>query len=140
MISLSRERGLLWLRHESLQSLALRFGTNSFLLLDPLYLLMSQVPLFVLSRLLSSLWVYRTGSASDWCALQEALYKRIDTIQYNSAEKASASQGTQGFVYDWKSNAVTTDCNCRPTLSLLLVLHLAPKRNEKFGYCGLYLV
>src|SRR6218665_2660274 len=37
MISLSRERGLLWLRHEPLQLLALRFGTNSFLLLDPLY-------------------------------------------------------------------------------------------------------
>src|SRR6218665_1152056 len=37
MISLSRERGLLWLRHEPLQSLALCFGTNSFLLLDPLY-------------------------------------------------------------------------------------------------------
>src|SRR6218665_461103 len=32
---------------------------------------------------LSSLWVSRTGSASDWCALQEALYKCIDTIQYN---------------------------------------------------------
>src|SRR6218665_3312008 len=43
----------------------------------------SQVPLFVLSRLLSSLWVSHTGSASDWCALQEALYKCIDTIQYN---------------------------------------------------------
>src|SRR6218665_1425226 len=37
MISLSRERGLLWLRHEPLQSLTLRFGTNSFLLLDTLY-------------------------------------------------------------------------------------------------------
>src|SRR6218665_2607 len=44
----------------------------------------SQVPLFVLSRLLSSLWVSHTGSASDWCALQEALYKCIDTIQYNT--------------------------------------------------------
>src|SRR6218665_676717 len=43
----------------------------------------SQVPLFVLSRLLSSLWVSHTASASDWCALQEALYKCIDTIQYN---------------------------------------------------------
>jgi len=31
------------------------------------------------SRLLSSLWVSCTGSASDWCALQEALYKCIDT-------------------------------------------------------------
>src|SRR6218665_3966619 len=38
---------------------------------------------FVLSRLLSSVWVSCTGSASDWCALQEALYKCIDTIQYN---------------------------------------------------------
>src|SRR6218665_713683 len=31
MISLSRERGLLWLRHEPLLSLALRFGTIPFL-------------------------------------------------------------------------------------------------------------
>src|SRR6218665_776076 len=46
--------------------------------------LVCQVRLFVLSRLLSSLWVSRTGSASDWCALQEALYKFIDTIQYNT--------------------------------------------------------
>ena len=43
-----------------------------------------QVPLFILSRLLSTLWVSRTGSASDWCALQEALYKCIDTMQYNT--------------------------------------------------------
>src|SRR6218665_74371 len=34
--------------------------------------------------LLSSLWVSHTGSASDWCALQEALCKCIDTIQYNT--------------------------------------------------------
>ena len=33
--------------------------------------------------LLSSLWVSCTGSTSDWCALQEALYKCINTIQYN---------------------------------------------------------
>src|SRR6218665_3619209 len=32
--------------------------------------------------LLSSLWVSCTGSTSDWCALQEVLYKCIDTIQY----------------------------------------------------------
>ena len=31
MISLSHERGFPWLRHEPLKSLALRFGTNSFL-------------------------------------------------------------------------------------------------------------
>src|SRR6218665_1031814 len=48
----------------------------------------SQVRLFVLSRLLSSLWVSCTGSASDWCALQEALYKYIDTIQYNTIASA----------------------------------------------------
>jgi len=34
--------------------------------------------------LLSSLWVSRTGSASDWCALQEAQYKCIYTIQHKS--------------------------------------------------------
>jgi len=41
---------------------------------------------FILSRVLSSLWVSRTGSASDWCALQEVLYKCIDTIQYNTIQ------------------------------------------------------
>jgi len=40
------------------------------------------MPLFDLSRLLSSLWVSRTGIASDWCALQEC----IDTIQYNTLQ------------------------------------------------------
>src|SRR6218665_443107 len=52
--------------------------------------MMNQVPLFVLSRLLSSLWVSRTGSASDWCALQEALYKCIDPIQYNTIHSSSS--------------------------------------------------
>src|SRR6218665_2902721 len=33
----------------------------------------------------SPLWVSHTGSVSDWHALQEALYKCIDTIQYNIA-------------------------------------------------------
>ena len=33
-----------------------------------------------LPRLLSSLWVSRTGSASDWCALQEVLYKYIHSF------------------------------------------------------------
>ncbi len=42
------------------------------------------MPLFVLSRLLASLWVSCTGRASDWCALQEALYKCIDLyLEYN---------------------------------------------------------
>ena len=35
-----------------------------------------------IESLLSSLWLSRTGSASDWCALQEALYKCIDAIQW----------------------------------------------------------
>src|SRR6218665_191312 len=46
----------------------------------------------------SSLWVSRTGSASDWCALQEALYKYIDTIQiiqYNS-EKTDTDKNHPG--------------------------------------------
>jgi len=38
-------------------------------------------------RLLSSLWVSSTASASDWCARQEALYKYIDTIQYDTVVK-----------------------------------------------------
>src|SRR6218665_1147072 len=38
--------------------------------------------IFCISSLLSSLWVSRTGSASDWCALEDALYKCIDTIQF----------------------------------------------------------
>src|SRR6218665_2707176 len=42
-----------------------------------------------LIRLPFSLWVSRTGSASDWCALQEALYKCIDTIQYNPPKPRS---------------------------------------------------
>ena len=76
-----------WLRHEPLQSLALRFGTNSLLWHDPFYWLVtlaSQVPLFVLSKLLSSVWVSRTENSSDFCALQEELCKCIDTIQYNT--------------------------------------------------------
>jgi len=72
-----------------------RFASHYFYILlsilrDDLYLiiiiihwLVSRVPLFVLSILLSSLSISRTGSASDWCALQEALYKCIDTIHYN---------------------------------------------------------
>ena len=40
------------------------------------------MPLFVPSRLLSSLGVSRTLNASDWCALQEVLCKSLDTIQY----------------------------------------------------------
>src|SRR6218665_3462859 len=50
---------------------------------------MSQVPLFILSRLLSSLWVSRSGSASDWCALQEALYKCIDTRSLTASATAT---------------------------------------------------
>src|SRR6218665_2159609 len=46
----------------------------------------NKVPLFVLSRLLSSLWVSRTGSASDCCAQQEALYACIDSLQCNTTE------------------------------------------------------
>jgi len=33
-------------------------------------------------RLLSFPEVSRSGGASDWCALSEALYKRVDAIHY----------------------------------------------------------
>jgi len=39
---------------------------------------------YIIHSLLSSLGVSRTGSASDWCKLQEALSKCINTIQYNT--------------------------------------------------------
>src|SRR6218665_2013916 len=47
------------------------------------------------SKLLSSLWVSCTGSASDWCALQEALYKciRYNKIQYNRKDKFEMGLG-----------------------------------------------
>jgi len=73
MISLSRERELLWL------STSLCFATNSLIRHDRPYKLVSQVPLFLLSRRLASLCVSHTGSATDWCALREALCKYIDT-------------------------------------------------------------
>src|SRR6218665_2233604 len=38
------------------------------------------------TALFSYLGVSRTGSASEWCALQEALYKCIGTIQYNTIQ------------------------------------------------------
>src|SRR6218665_1287511 len=59
VISLSRERGLLWLRYEPLQIFAI-IGPPLLNQLIPstrstLLTLLSQVPLFVLSRLFSSL-------------------------------------------------------------------------------------
>jgi len=85
MIPLSRDRGLQKLRHEPLHwpcTLELTpyspFGTLFLLTGEP-----SASLFFVKAACISSLWVSRTGSNSDWCALQEALYKCIDTIQYN---------------------------------------------------------
>jgi len=39
------------------------------------------------SFLSQTLWVSRTVSASGWCALQEALCKCIDTVQYNDIKE-----------------------------------------------------
>jgi len=55
-------------------------------------------------KMLSSLWVSRTGSAPYWCALQEALYKCIDTIHTN---------------YKWSDGATPES---RPIVVLLLHL------------------
>src|SRR6218665_352936 len=49
---------------------------------------------------ISSLWVSRTGSASDWCALQEALYKCIDTIQYDTIQWRSLWRQTHELGQD----------------------------------------
>src|ERR1043165_6588806 len=56
---------------------------------------------------LSFLWVFRTGSASDWCALREALYKLIDTIQYNTIQYA----GRSSFVFRQFSLSLSPCCS-----------------------------
>src|SRR6218665_1875804 len=68
-------------------------------------LLVSQVPLFVLSRLLSSLWVSRTGIASDWCALQEC----IDTIQYTTLQYNTIQYNTIQYNDVIQRNAMQYD-------------------------------
>ena len=40
---------------------------------------------------LFSLGLSHWRSASDWCALQEALYKCIDTIEYNTIKSSTLS-------------------------------------------------
>ena len=73
---------------------------------------------FVLSRLLSSLWLSRTGSASDWCALQEALYNCIDTIQYNTG----LSRHHVMYMYDIPINLLMT-CISISDCGLVLLQH-----------------
>src|SRR6218665_2729217 len=80
MISLSREQGLLRLRHKPLQPVGPALWNQ--LLPSTRSTLLAGEPNTSFRSLKTSLWVSRTGSASDWCALQEALYKCIDTIQY----------------------------------------------------------
>src|SRR6218665_2395813 len=41
--------------------------------------------------------VSRTGSASDWCALQEALYKCINKIQYNTIQYNTIQYNTMQY-------------------------------------------
>src|SRR6218665_3672766 len=45
-----------------------------------------------------------TSSASDWCALQEALYKFIDTIQYNTIQ----------YHKSYKKGKTSQTCTIRP--------------------------
>jgi len=61
----------------------------------------------IVGLLLSSLWVSRTGSASDWCALREALYKCIDTIQYNAILVTVAAKiRTRGSGGRWETDTL----------------------------------
>ena len=73
-ISLSRERGLLY-GSDTLEP------TPYF---DMIHFLNWWAKSSASFRSLKTLWVSRTGNTSDWCALQEALYACIDTIQYIS--------------------------------------------------------
>ena len=58
VISMSRKQGLLWLKREPLQSLALHFGSNQ---LPPL----TRSSLFTFSQGCFPVWVSHTGSTSD---------------------------------------------------------------------------
>jgi len=58
--------------------------------------------------MLSSLWVSRTGSASDWCALQEALYKCIDTIEMTKGPRPRPTQWVPKIDNETSEEPVTT--------------------------------
>src|SRR6218665_561201 len=55
-------------------------------------------------------WVSRTGSTSDWCALQEALYKCIDIIQYNPLTQDCYRQLVCSLFHCRRSQAEETAC------------------------------
>ena len=89
-------------------------------------------------NLLSSLWVSCTGSASDWCALQEALYKCIDTIQYNQYTLDAASLQDacvwQGDSY-WLMRIVFVPvCLVVPCSSLFQNVHLIVSGRSFVGW------
>src|SRR6218665_3145390 len=62
------------------------------------------------------LWVSRTGSASDWCALREALYKCMNTIQYNCncmSNIVNCTFNSVNCVHD-NVNCTLDTVNCMP--------------------------
>lgn len=101
---------------------------------------MRQVPLFVPSKLyfllewspIIALWVFRTGSASDRCALKEELDKCRDAIHYSSRFKknkwrkirhcpietsgqksnSSRTKGFPGYIVLNNGNAFMSDWGC----------------------------
>src|SRR6218665_557294 len=77
--------------------------------------------------MLSALWVSRTGSASDWFALQEALYKCIDKIKYNTIH--DSSQLTLLALFDVSAAFDTVDHEI-----------LLKRLNVSFGFSGTLLL
>jgi len=61
-----------------------QYSFNNTKIIRPYAYVFIQAYMVCIYTLLSSLWISRTGSASDWCSLQEALYKCIDSIIYNT--------------------------------------------------------
>src|SRR6218665_367887 len=47
--------------------------------------------------IISNYHAHTDTSASDWCALQEALYKCIDAIQYNTIQYNTIQYNTHAF-------------------------------------------
>ena len=74
----------LWPSPVPLSALALLCGINFRLWSELPYSLVVRLHPFAVSKLAFILEDFRTGSASDWCALREALYKSLNTIQYNT--------------------------------------------------------
>jgi len=59
---------------------------------------------YIILYTLSSLWVFRTGSASDWCALQEAYrYNKIGPTRRQWRPPMEIGRGWENDLPRWSS-------------------------------------